>query len=688
MQGLNKDGTPLTDPSGQVTRYYGAGDPVKGTGWRDSDPADRRMMLSSGPFTMAPGDTQIVVVAVLVGQGADRLTSITALRFNDRYAQFAFDQNFDLPSPPPRPQVQVGQVDDRILLNWGDESERLYNEPGYAFEGYNVYAGETVAGPWQRIFTYDVSNDIGIIFDELVDASSGIVVTAPVQFGTDGGISRRAVIDTDYITGNALRNGKPYYFGVTAYAYNPDAGAGLLALENAVAPITAVPQEPVGGTRLADGDGGSLLGYNQTTGDSDANIEAMVMRPESMVPETYEVRFLTDAEGMYWDLIGAGGRVVLEKQRNLSNDESYLSADGVFWKVGERIPDFRYNGNGSPQLDEIAGPGGAPVGPDGVGGPGRNVWHRTNSTGEWLISAGGGDGGVGRMTRNGGSTANLLDDRDIIMKWDYRDYNFGLWSFGEDTVGVVPFGLYFRDQLTGEETRLIPELVDNAPDEATYTLADYDFSSTDAFSNLPATDWTYAYAIRSGRTYQEFVDDVKDDRMLDDGRIIGGTEYFARLIVVSEEKKLPAAGTIIQFSSRNTVKNGDVYQISTEGIRFDQAWMKDDLEQIRVVPNPYFAHSSYEFNQFEHRVKFTRVPPLCTIRIFNLAGDLVRTLEKDPEDAQSSFLEWNLLTDRRLPVGSGVYIYHVEGKDASGSKLGTTTGRVAVFIEKERLNTR
>lgn len=292
------------------------------------------------------------------------------------------------------------------------------------------------------------------------------------------------------------------------------------------------------------------------------------------------------------------------------------------------------------------------------------------------------------MTRNGGSTANLLDDRDIIMKWDYRDDNFGLWSFGEDTVGVVPFGLYFRDQLTGEETRLIPELVDNAPDEATYTLADYDFSSTDAFSNLPATDWTYAYAIRSGRTYQEFVDDVKDDRMLDDGRIIGGTEYFARLIVVSEEKKLPAAGTIIQFSSRNTVKNGDVYQISTEGIRFDQAWMKDDLEQIRVVPNPYFAHSSYEFNQFEHRVKFTRVPPLCTIRIFNLAGDLVRTLEKDPEDAQSSFLEWNLLTDRRLPVGSGVYIYHVEGKDASGSKLGTTTGRVAVFIEKERLNTR
>ena len=34
------------------------GDPVAGTGWLDTFATDRRMMLSAGPFTMEPGDSQ------------------------------------------------------------------------------------------------------------------------------------------------------------------------------------------------------------------------------------------------------------------------------------------------------------------------------------------------------------------------------------------------------------------------------------------------------------------------------------------------------------------------------------------------------------------------------------------------------------------------------------------------------
>ncbi len=62
------------------------GDPVTGTGptflgpARVSPPADVRMVLSSGPFTMALGDTQQVVVAALAGSGADYL-SILNTRF-------------------------------------------------------------------------------------------------------------------------------------------------------------------------------------------------------------------------------------------------------------------------------------------------------------------------------------------------------------------------------------------------------------------------------------------------------------------------------------------------------------------------------------------------------------------------------------------------------------------------------
>jgi len=37
-------------------------------------------MVSTGPFTMVPGDTREVAFAVIVGQGVDRLASITSLR--------------------------------------------------------------------------------------------------------------------------------------------------------------------------------------------------------------------------------------------------------------------------------------------------------------------------------------------------------------------------------------------------------------------------------------------------------------------------------------------------------------------------------------------------------------------------------------------------------------------------------
>jgi hypothetical protein len=76
-------GNPWVDPAGNVTRYVLAGDPVTGMGWLDGSfdaPGDRRMTLSTGPFFMQPMDTQEVVFAAMVAQGADRLSSITALR--------------------------------------------------------------------------------------------------------------------------------------------------------------------------------------------------------------------------------------------------------------------------------------------------------------------------------------------------------------------------------------------------------------------------------------------------------------------------------------------------------------------------------------------------------------------------------------------------------------------------------
>ena len=73
------------DPTtGSPTTFLFSGDPAAGTGWNENTvslfPGDRRILLSTGPFTFGAGDTQEVVIAHLVAQGGNRLSSITSLR--------------------------------------------------------------------------------------------------------------------------------------------------------------------------------------------------------------------------------------------------------------------------------------------------------------------------------------------------------------------------------------------------------------------------------------------------------------------------------------------------------------------------------------------------------------------------------------------------------------------------------
>ena len=70
MNGRYGDGSPIIDPYGTPTKFMLAGDPfgVRPNSWIDSNPADRRFFLSSGPITMNPGDVQTIVVAIVVGQ--------------------------------------------------------------------------------------------------------------------------------------------------------------------------------------------------------------------------------------------------------------------------------------------------------------------------------------------------------------------------------------------------------------------------------------------------------------------------------------------------------------------------------------------------------------------------------------------------------------------------------------------
>ena len=116
---------PWTDLStGEVTNFALSGDPVTGSGWVDGvqlPPGDRRLVMASGPFVMALGDTADVVLALAAGIGLDAVSSVSVAKFVDTYAQFAYDNKFNLPSAPSRPSLTAVEEDGRISLDWGSD---------------------------------------------------------------------------------------------------------------------------------------------------------------------------------------------------------------------------------------------------------------------------------------------------------------------------------------------------------------------------------------------------------------------------------------------------------------------------------------------------------------------------------------------------------------------------------------
>lgn len=81
IQGLAIDGSPVIDPTtGQPTRFWYGGDPSTGEGWIDTSPSDKRVMLSFGPFDFERDQVEELRVALVVGQGPDRISSVEEMK--------------------------------------------------------------------------------------------------------------------------------------------------------------------------------------------------------------------------------------------------------------------------------------------------------------------------------------------------------------------------------------------------------------------------------------------------------------------------------------------------------------------------------------------------------------------------------------------------------------------------------
>lgn len=82
-----------------------------------------------------------------------------------------------------------------------------------------------------------------------------------------------------------------------------------------------------------------------------------------------------------------------------------------------------------------------------------------------------------------------------------------------------------------------------------------------------------------------------------------------------------------------------------------------NLERVGVVPNPYRGGEVWD-PAGSNEVHFINLPSTATIKIFTVAGDLVRELHHS--DSVRDFERWDLRSGSNQQVASGIYVYRIE----------------------------
>ncbi len=770
MQGLTKEGLPY-EFGGDTLMFVHTGDPVTGEGDLDIAPADRRWMQTTGPVTFNPGDSTEILIAMIVGQGSNNLTSVTVVKNLDVFAQKLYEEGFNPPAAPARPVVNVTRLPGEITLSWGDTSEV---DPGeFPFEGYSVWQGPTPAGPWQLLATYDVFNDredaVEPLIDTLFDVESGRNLPVVMRSVKNTGLSYHYRTTMDALTNTPLRDLTRYYYRVSAFSFgyfklNGDpVPNGDRFLESA-RDLIVVPSSPVAGIH-PEAHSQDVLPVNHPTGVSDGIIEPIVMDPLALTGHEYRLTFtqvfdtslhpwdwadttfdydtLTDTCGLAWDPDGDtaivtycvdtiivsieaesgvdtvvdmstlwhvydmdANRWILEDQTNQEGDDDYFVFDGILLKVQGPLPGVKRSDMF--ETDDVS-----EWGWDIPNGTRRFTWAEGNFGFEGFRGALGWESPAHYF--NGLPLVGPGEIQEVVLRLATVSATDGSFDPNDENVSYA-----YRFLRNANQAPALPEFAPYIVDpSASYQFQEFERTCPLSAWNMdtdPPTRLAVGYMennVEAGRVDGKYWPAESDSlavAMVDNVGSGGPREWLFIFNQEYSETVNPAwatnaltdgaipiqywltvnrRGSDVPFSPNATGE--DEFQIFPGRINLptDTFYFtapapqltstETDLDLIKAVPNPFYLTSSYDPNPGSYAIKFHHLPEECTIRIYNLAGELIRTLEKD--DPTTPIAQWDILTENGLPVASGIYIYVV---DAPG--FGQKIGKMAVFVEKEVLD--
>ena len=149
----------LVDPvTGACTTFELTGDAENFAGWVDGSvtaKGDRRLVLSSGPFSLARGDAGSGVRACRRGGGRQSRAGISRLARISAPPGSLPDQ-FYCSCNHPASDTRTVELDGKVILDW--ESDRAameavesYDSRGFRFENYELFQLPHADSPWRRV---------------------------------------------------------------------------------------------------------------------------------------------------------------------------------------------------------------------------------------------------------------------------------------------------------------------------------------------------------------------------------------------------------------------------------------------------------------------------------------------------------------------------------------------------------
>ncbi|MBX3101745.1 MAG: hypothetical protein KF690_04500 [Bacteroidetes bacterium] len=229
-------------------------------------PADKRLLQSSGPFTLAAGAfNEIIIGAVWARDQANQYDvlqfgSLCKLLQADDIAQALFDACFDLLDGPDAPDLFVDEYDRELVLSWrytNTSANNYYenykerdpvlcqanpNNCVFEFEGYMVYQlkdgtvnSTELEDPAKArlVAQCDIKNGVTSIVNRdvlIIPGQTEPVITDKVMVeGSDRGLFRSVSITSDAFAEGAderVVNYRTYYFAIIAYSYNDTSADG------------------------------------------------------------------------------------------------------------------------------------------------------------------------------------------------------------------------------------------------------------------------------------------------------------------------------------------------------------------------------------------------------------------------------------------------------------------------------